>query len=255
MSADSDAWDADAYDGLPLPHERWGRRTLERLMLTGSETVLDAGCGTGRDTVALLDLLPAGRVVAVDASAAMLAKLRERLARRVPDRLGRVQIVNADLAEPLELAGTVDAVFSVAAFHWVLDHRALFGHLGHVLRPGGQLVFECGGAGNLAAVQAALEQVLGDVPAVWNCPGAETTAALLRAAGFAGAEAALVPAPVRFHDPEVLHKYLETMLLAMRLDRFYPGEPGAFACAVAACLPEPVLDFVRLTVTARRAPA
>ena len=72
-------WDADGYDALPLPHERWGRRLLDTLPLTGDETVLDVGAGTGRDTAALLGRLPRGRVVAVDGSAAMLTRLRERL--------------------------------------------------------------------------------------------------------------------------------------------------------------------------------
>ena len=35
-------WDAGRYDALNLPHVEWGRRTLARLELTGTETVLDA---------------------------------------------------------------------------------------------------------------------------------------------------------------------------------------------------------------------
>src|SRR5579875_3682384 len=54
-------WDAAAYDALPLPHERWGRRVLGSLPLRGDECVLDAGAGTGRDTAALLGRLPRGR--------------------------------------------------------------------------------------------------------------------------------------------------------------------------------------------------
>lgn len=247
-------WDAATYDTLPLPHEQWGRRTLDRLTLTGSETVLDAGCGTGRDTVALLDLLPTGRVVAVDTSAAMLAALRQRLAVRVPDRIDRVDVVHADLAKPLPLATPVDAVFSVAAFHWIFDHLALFGHLAQVTHPGGQLVFECGGAGNAAAVNRAVEAVLGDLPDVWNFADATTTAARLDAAGFVATEVALVPDPARFDDPETLHRYLETVVLGAHLDRLHVDERDAFVRAVAAHLPEPVVDYVRLTVTARRAP-
>ncbi len=248
-------WDAATYDTLPLPHEQWGRRTLEHLVLTGSETVLDAGCGTGRDTAALLDVLPAGRVVAVDTSAAMLAALRERLATHIPDRLDCVDVVRADLTKPLPLpsATLVDAVFSVAAFHWIPDHRALFGHLAQILRPGGQLVFECGGAGNIAAVNRALERVIGDLPSVWNFADADTTAAHLDAAGFVGVEVALVPDPARFDDPETLHRYLETVVLGAHLDRLHADERDAFVRAVADHLPEPVVDHVRLTVTARRA--
>ncbi|WP_250287589.1 MULTISPECIES: class I SAM-dependent methyltransferase, partial [unclassified Frankia] len=94
-------WDARGYDSLPLPHEQWGLRTLSRLALAGGETVLDAGCGTGRDTAALLDRLPHGRVIAVDGSAAMLDRLRARL----DGRTDRLEIVHADLARPLHLPG------------------------------------------------------------------------------------------------------------------------------------------------------
>ena len=72
-------WDADAYDRMSGPLEAMGRDVLDRLELRGNETVLDAGCGTGRVTAALAARLPAGRVIAVDASPAMAAQARERL--------------------------------------------------------------------------------------------------------------------------------------------------------------------------------
>ena len=60
-------WDAATYDRMSSPQLDWGLAVLERLELRGDETVLDAGCGTGRVTRALLERLPEGRVVAVDA--------------------------------------------------------------------------------------------------------------------------------------------------------------------------------------------
>lgn len=42
-------WDARTYDTLPLPHEHWGARAIAQLRLNGNETILDLGCGTGRD--------------------------------------------------------------------------------------------------------------------------------------------------------------------------------------------------------------
>src|SRR5690242_8759650 len=148
-------WDAVRYDAQPLPHLRWGRRTIERLDPAADATVLDAGCGTGRDAEVLLERLSSGRVVAVDGSRQMLERLRERLAAD----LDRVDVVLADLSRPLPVTRPVDAVLSVAAFHWVLDHDALFANLAAVLRPGGRLATECGGAGNIASVSAAIEAV------------------------------------------------------------------------------------------------
>ena len=124
-------WDAKAYDSLPLPHTSWGRRTLARLDPRGVQRVLDAGCGTGRITALLLDLIPNVSVVAVDASRTMLEQLELRLA----GRRDRVEVVQADLTEPLPVEGTVDAVVSVAAFHWIPNHDALFRNLAEVLVP------------------------------------------------------------------------------------------------------------------------
>ena len=73
-------WDAATYDRIADPMTRWGARVLERLPLVGDETVLDAGCGSGRVTELLVRRLPRGCVVALDASPAMLARARERLA-------------------------------------------------------------------------------------------------------------------------------------------------------------------------------
>jgi len=66
-------WDAHTYDALPLPHEHWGATAIAHLQLNGNETVLDLGCGTGRDAEHLLRLLPHGHVVAVDGSSQMLS--------------------------------------------------------------------------------------------------------------------------------------------------------------------------------------
>jgi trans-aconitate 2-methyltransferase len=59
-------WDGKAYDRLAAPQEEWARKVLTRLRLNGDETVLDAGCGSGRVTKLLLEMLPEGRVIGVD---------------------------------------------------------------------------------------------------------------------------------------------------------------------------------------------
>ena len=102
---------------------------LDRLELSGDETAIDAGCGSGRVTAELLERLPEGRVIAVDGSAAMVAKAKERLG-------DRAAYLVADLAE-LELEEPVDLIFSTATFHWITDHERLFARLHAALRPGG----------------------------------------------------------------------------------------------------------------------
>src|SRR5215218_10706344 len=122
-------WDGATYDRIADPMTRWGTGVLERLPLAGDETVLDAGCGSGRVTERLLERLPRGRVIAADASESMIEKAREKLG-------DRVDYLVADLTE-LELSEPVDVVFSTATFHWISDHDRLFARLHAALVPGG----------------------------------------------------------------------------------------------------------------------
>jgi trans-aconitate 2-methyltransferase len=242
-------WDGATYDRVAAPQTRWGRAVLERLPLQGDETVLDAGCGSGRVTEELLERLPRGRVIALDASPSMLDEARGRLA-----RFGdRVAFVEADLGRPFEVpAGPVDAILSTATFHWVPDHDALFRHLAAVLRPGGRLVAQFGGAGNIARVKAIVASI-GDGwlgPAHYETP--EATTARLTAAGFTNIEAWLQPEPTRFEPGEPFETFLRTVILGPQVDRLPPAEVTGYVHEVATRLGEPVVDYVRLNVDARR---
>src|SRR5687767_15988311 len=101
-------WDAGSYDRVSDPMVRMGGDVLARLELQGDETVIDAGCGTGRITELLLERLPEGHVIALDVSPAMLAEAGVRLARFG----GRVTLLEADLNRPLPVPQPADAIFS-----------------------------------------------------------------------------------------------------------------------------------------------
>jgi trans-aconitate 2-methyltransferase len=144
MSQTIKQWDAANYATVNNPNVRWGARVLERLHPNGVGAIIDAGCGTGRVTELLLARVPGARVIAVDNSLHMLDAAGARLADAVAN--GRLDLVHADLTECLPV-GPVDAVVSTATFHWIADHDAMFTNLAAALRPGGQLVAQCGGAG------------------------------------------------------------------------------------------------------------
>ncbi len=72
----SDWWDAETYSRLSLPHMRWGEELLRKLDVGENATVLEIGCGTGRDTEKLAQRLPRGRVVAIDRSARQTPSVR-----------------------------------------------------------------------------------------------------------------------------------------------------------------------------------
>ena len=241
-------WDARTYDRVADPMTRWGLDTLDRLPLTGDERVLDAGCGTGRVTESLVERLPSGHVVALDGSPSMITGARERLA-----RFGqRVTYVVADLGQPLPIDGPVDAILSTATFHWVPDHDALFANLAAVLRPGGWLVAQCGGAGNIASVQRVLAGI-GDgwLGAVHFETPLDTTARL-DAAGFVDIECWLTDEPTHFEPGEPFETYLRTVVLGAHVERLPEVDRTPFVRAVADGLGEPVIDYVRLNIVARR---
>jgi trans-aconitate 2-methyltransferase len=253
MAAPVRDWDAGAYHRLSNPHVAWADALLDRLELTGDETVLDAGCGSGRVTRMLIDRLPRGRVIAVDSSPEMVAHARAELGERADVRA-------ADLTELRLASGEhVDAVFSNAVFHWIADHDALFAALAAALRPGGRLVTQCGGEGNIAAVHAHALEAVADAGFAdrfedwgwpWNFAAPDTTERRLLDAGFEDVRCWLEPWPVESDEPRA---YLEAMCMGPFLERLRDDEQPRFMDAVMARLGEaPTFDYVRLNIVARR---
>ncbi|WCO67228.1 class I SAM-dependent methyltransferase [Iamia majanohamensis] len=235
-------WDGGAYDAAAGPQRDAGARLVDRLEVAEGAVVVDAGCGSGRVTELLLDRHPTASVVGIDASASMLAAAADRLARHA----GRVRLVEADLAEPWPLSEPVDLVVSTNAFHWVRDHDRLFAAAFAALRPGGRLGVVAGGTGSLASVRAAARRAGVGVEGRNHYADAETTTRRLEAAGFVDVVCTLEEEPVRFPSRAALAEYLADAALA-------PYDRGAERAAqVAAALEEPVADFVRLTLAARR---
>jgi trans-aconitate 2-methyltransferase len=244
------SWSGADYDRLSSPMEAMGREVLERLPLDGDETVIDAGCGSGRVTEALIARLPAGRVIGVDQSASMIDAARERLG-------DRAELHVADLAT-FDLGLQADAILSTATFHWIADHDALFARLHAHLRPGGLLVAQCGGQGNIASVHAAAREVTAVEPYApsfegwrgpWNFAAPDETEARLRAAGFAQARAWLHERPVTPDDP---HAYLTEINLGPHLGRLPEELRPRFVDAVVERLggPPVTIDYVRLNIDA-----
>jgi trans-aconitate 2-methyltransferase len=237
-------WDATSYDQLPIPMTGWGLAVLDRLKLRGDETVLDAGCGTGRVTEALRERLPQGHVIALDASPSMLAQARERLGD------DRVSCLPHDLLEPLPI-DPVDAILSTATFHWVPDHDQLFANLAAVLAPGGPLVAQCGGSGNIANVTGALEAL--GIPSgnrVFATPDA--TRERLERAGFTDIKCWLVEETTPLPSDE-FERYLATVCLGGILAETPEADRSGLVHTVAETMGEPRIDYVRLNIDAHRA--
>src|SRR5215208_380412 len=247
----SRSWDAATYERASDIQEAWAQAILGRLPLRGDETVLDAGCGPGHVTRRLVERLPQGRVIAVDASEEMVERARESLTQRAT-------VLCRDLTE-LELDDPVDAVFSNAVFHWVFDQDRLFARLYAALRPGGVLVAGCGGHGNLERFLATVEGIASEPPfdrhlaelsRDWRFLGAEETEARLRAAGFTEVRAWPEPSDVTPADPPA---FLRAAPLRCHLQRLPEDLHQPFVQEVLRRCGEPVrLDFRRLQIEGRR---
>lgn len=255
-------WDGTTYHRVSGPQLAWGRRVLARLDLRGDETVLDAGCGSGRLTGELAERLPRGRVIALDQSPSMLAVARAELEPRFG---ARVAFVAGDLLD-LELDAAVDVVFSTATFHWVLDHPRLFARLRRALRPGGRLLAQCGGGPNLERIHGRALRLLGTPefagPALhwttpWEFAGAETTRQRLETAGFVDIDTSEEPAPTLLDDRDAYREFLATVIMRPFVARLpteglRDGLLDAMCDAGAGDDPPWSLDYWRLNMAARR---
>jgi trans-aconitate 2-methyltransferase len=244
-------WDAEVYDRVADPQLAWAQEVIERLELRGDETVLDAGCGSGRVTSLLLDRLPEGTMIAIDGSSSMVAMARQSLGDRAEVREG-------DLAE-LDMHEEVDLVYSNAVFHWIPDHENLFRRLFAALRPAGRLVAQCGGNGNVASLVAVIAEVgsqqhyaehFAGMSSGLNFATPEETEARLRAVGFEETRCWLQRKDTRPAEPK---EFLATVTLGPQLERLPEELKEPFVDEVAAAMGDPlVLDYVRLNIEARR---
>lgn len=253
-------WDATVYHRVSEPQLAWGLAVLSRLALRGDERALDAGCGTGRLSAHLCTALPDGHVLGVDRSLAMATTAAGTLAGR------RACVVAGDLLALPVASQSRDLVFSTATFHWVHDHDALFAELARVLAPGGRLVAQCGGAGNIARVhgfarEAAALPGLQDRFAGWGDPWnyatPEATVERLERAGLVDAVAWMEEAPTRMPDRAACGEFIRTVILRPWLARLDDADHAArFLDQVLDRLeegPEPwLLDYRRLNMEARR---
>jgi trans-aconitate 2-methyltransferase len=245
-------WDARTYHRVSAPHQDWAAVLFERLALQPGESVLDAGCGSGRVTEKLLDqVAPGGRVVAADGAPSMVAEARALLG-------DRATVIQSDLGE-LVLDEPVDAVFSSAVFHWIADHDRLFARLFAALRPGGRIVAQCGGEGNIAGFRALADEVARREPYAaalegwegpWNYQGAEATHERLERAGFTAVETWLQPWTVVPPEPR---PFVASVCLHPFAERLPEDRRERYVDDVMEAWGEPYeLDYVRLNIVARR---
>ena len=139
-------WRPDKYEKSSLAQQLWAEELLSKIDIAGSERVLDIGCGDGRITAKIAELVPDGSVLGIDSSAAMVAFAVERHPQEEHPNLS-FQIGDA---RTLDFDGEFEIVVSFAALHWVSDHVPVLRGIRDALKPGGRAFLTFGGRGNAA---------------------------------------------------------------------------------------------------------
>lgn len=189
-------WNASLYD---LKHNfvfKYGEEVVALLDPKPGERILDVGCGTGHLTRLIAEA--GADVVGMDSAPEMIAAARAEH----PD----IEFVLADAAD-FSFPKPFDAVFSNAALHWVTPAESAVVCMARALKPGGRLVVEFGGAGNVAAIATAVGE------AIWECckikvehgryyPGIEEYSGLLERHDLRVASAILFDRPTKLEAGE-----------------------------------------------------
>lgn len=162
---------------LGFQHRLWSASALalwERAGLGPGWSVLDVGCGPGYATVDLARLVgPAGRVLAIDASARFVAHL-EHECRRLG--LGGVE-TRVDDVQTMAVAGaSIDLAYARWVLCFVADPAAVIATVAAALRPGGRFAVQDYvryGAATFAPRTAALDRVIAATEASWRQSGGD----------------------------------------------------------------------------------
>ena len=252
MSTKPASWDTELYESRHSFVWQYGEGLLDVLAAQPGERILDLGCGTGQ----LTDKIAAAGadVIGLDASPDMIGQARQNFP--------RLQFTLRDAAA-MQWANEFDAVFSNAALHWMLNAAAVGKNIARALKPGGRLVAEFGGHGNIQQIITAIENALkkhtGHVPLRRTYfPSIPEYSALLAAAGLEVQLAHLYDRPTPLEGERGMENWI-------RQFKWYyfealPAEQrvAVLADVIAALRPKLwrngtwFADYRRLRVTARR---
>ena len=247
-----DRWDPGLYAGKHSFVWELSNSLVDTLAPQAGERIIDLGCGTGQLTAAIAE---SGAIVCgIDSSEAMLKEARSAYP--------NIEFNEGD-ARTFQVQQPYDAVFSNAAFHWIRESDLVARRIAHALRPGGRLVVEFGGKGNVRRLTAAIEEaskgITGTaIPHPWYFPGIADYAGVLERHGLEVTQAALIDRPTELEGEDGLRDWVR-MFGGHWLASIDPSDHEAFFQAIEKAgsqhLRKPsgwIADYRRIRVIAHK---
>jgi len=149
-------WNANDYAKHSSAQLKWAMELIEKMPLTGTESLLDLGCGDGKITALLAKKLAHGRVLGIDASETMISNAESTFLQAEHPNLSFKKMDASFLTFQEEF----DLVFSNSALHWIKDHGPLLKGIRRALKPNGTCFLRFGGKGTLDAFQPCIDAIL-----------------------------------------------------------------------------------------------
>jgi trans-aconitate 2-methyltransferase len=143
-------WNAELYRERSSLQQTMATEVLQALEVTGSERVLDVGCGDGRITSEIAHRLPEGYVVGVDASSNMI----DLASRKTGPNL-RFEVADA---RSLPFNHEFDLVVSFNALHWIREQDLALSSIHKSLKPDGTAHLRLVPMGARKSIETVLEE-------------------------------------------------------------------------------------------------
>ncbi len=148
-------WNAEDYAKNSQCQLQLGEELIEKLSLTGNESLLDIGCGDGKISAKLSKILKNGEVVGIDASENMINLASKEFPKH---KFPNLTFSQMDAGE-INFFNKFDIAFSNACLHWIKDHGSVLKKVRACLKPKGRILFQMGGRGNVDEVLNAVKLV------------------------------------------------------------------------------------------------
>ncbi len=198
-------WNPNLYDQKHGFVSQYGEDVIKLLAPLKNELILDLGCGTGDLT----------NLIHLEGATVMGTDFSEEMIRKAKEKYPSIKFTVED-ARDFDYKESLDAVFSNAALHWMLEKESVIKSVYKSLKKGGRFVAEFGGKGNVEKIRLALKHILTETghkeiadKEIWYFPSISEYATLLEKNGFQVVYAVLFERETLLADKDGVKNWLK----------------------------------------------